>query len=186
MSMRNMSVDSKYAYRFGYLKSEKWKAVRLEALVRESGKCQICGEESISNDAHHAWYPDSIWDTTERQLVVLCRPCHDFIHTMVPECKTSNEQDGREMWLKFSNAIIAWRRDKIALFGSTSGIKIVNPRFLREELEKVKTELELYRESNQAKSRSGEILLEIKRLVDSYADSANSVISPVASSDKEI
>jgi ribosomal protein L37AE/L43A len=111
-----MSIEGKHSYRFGYLKSEKWQAVRLEALVREKAKCQICGEESISNDAHHVWYPKSIWDTTEMHLVVLCRSCHEFIHEMLPECKTDDEEKGRQHWVKFRNAILAWRQSKTALF----------------------------------------------------------------------
>jgi hypothetical protein len=111
-----MSIESKHAYRFGYLKSEKWKTVRLEALVREKGKCQICGEESISNDAHHIWYPKSIYDTTEKNLVVLCRACHSFVHQMVPECKTNDEEKGIREWNRFRNAIFVWRQDKSDLF----------------------------------------------------------------------
>lgn len=111
-----MSIEGKHSYRFGYLKSEQWATVRLEALAREKGKCQICGEESLSNDAHHIWYPENIYETTEAQLVILCRPCHDFLHSLIPECKTSDEQEGRECWLKFSNAIRVWRNQKIQLF----------------------------------------------------------------------
>lgn len=108
-----MSIEAKHAYRFGYLKSEKWKTVRLEALVREKACCQICGDESVYNDAHHMWYPQNIYETTEAHLVVLCRPCHDFLHAMIPECKTKDEQEGREHWVKFANAIKAWRHQKL-------------------------------------------------------------------------
>lgn len=107
-----MSVESKHAYRFGYLKSEKWASVRLQALVRESGKCQICSEESIYNDAHHIWYPNDIYETAESHLVILCRPCHEFIHAILPECKTGDEELGRSTWIRFRNAIDTWRRFK--------------------------------------------------------------------------
>lgn len=111
-----MSIESKHAYRFGYLKSEQWKTVRLEALVREKGKCQICGDESVFNDAHHVWYPENISDTKENQLVVLCRACHEFLHAMLPECKTNDEESGRAQWIKFRNAIEHWRVAKQSLF----------------------------------------------------------------------
>lgn len=107
-----VSIESKHAYRFGYLKSEQWSNVRLEALAREGGKCQICKEESISNDAHHIWYPENIYETRAENLVILCRCCHDFVHSMMPDCKTRDEQEGRELWLKFSNAIFVWRSSK--------------------------------------------------------------------------
>lgn len=117
-----MSIDAKHAYRFEYLKSDKWKAVRLEALVRERGKCQLCLDESIHHDAHHMWYPESIWDTTPEHLIVLCRSCHDFVHAMVPECKTNDENQGREHWLKFFNAIKAWRASHVCLFYRDEGL----------------------------------------------------------------
>ena len=111
-----MSIESKHAYRFQFLKSDKWKAVRLEALVREKGQCQICGEESVHNDAHHAWYPKNIWDTVEKQIVVLCRPCHTFVHAIIPECKTCDDELGIAQWIKFRNAIEVWRVQKLVLF----------------------------------------------------------------------
>lgn len=111
-----MSIEAKHAYRFGYLKSEQWKNVRLEALVREKGMCEICGEQSVLNDAHHVWYPVNIYDTKENQLAVLCRPCHEFLHTMLPECKTKDEADGRAQWVIFRNAVKHWRLSKTMLF----------------------------------------------------------------------
>jgi hypothetical protein len=113
-----MSIDGKHAYRFGFLKSEKWQAVRLEALSREKAKCQICNEESIFNDAHHVWYPENIYDTEEQHLVILCRPCHEFIHDFLPECKTSDAESGIANWIKFSRAMIAWRVKKAYTFKS--------------------------------------------------------------------
>lgn len=117
-----MSIDSVHAYRFGYLKSEQWQRVRLDALVREKGKCQICGEESISNDAHHIWYPESIYDTTERNLVILCRDCHQFLHTMTPECKTKDEREGIVTWNKLRKSITHWRKMKDPIFQNLSDL----------------------------------------------------------------
>lgn len=144
-----MSIEGKHAYRFGYLKSEQWQNVRIEALAREKGKCQICAEESISNDAHHVWYPERIYETRAEQLVVLCRPCHDFIHMMLPECKTNDEEKGRAEWLKFSNAIMVWRAQKIFIFHNPElfnlGILIGDsgPKALRQQLAKVYEELKI-------------------------------------------
>lgn len=143
-----MGVDAKHAYRFGYLKLDKWKAVRLEALVREKGKCQICFEESVFNDAHHIWYPSSVYQTEERHLVILCRGCHDFLHAMMPECKTSDEKEGIEKWLSFRNAIVQWRRSKELLFVGTEGLEEEGPRYcnpiqLRKKLKEMKSQLEM-------------------------------------------
>jgi hypothetical protein len=183
-----MSIEGKHSYRFGYLKSEQWQNVRLEALVREKGKCQICGEESISNDAHHIWYPERIYETRPENLVVLCRPCHDFIHSMIPDCKTKDEDAGRQMWLKFSNAIIAWRRDKLSIFGTTDGIKIVNPKHLCEELARLKTQVSAVACNGKpvSKERIGVLFSDIRRIINQHLDSARNVILSVEDSDFEI
>lgn len=161
-----MSIEGKHHYRFKYLKSEAWQTVRIEALAREKGKCQICGEESISNDAHHMWYPESIYETRAEHLVILCRPCHDFIHSMIPECKTRDEEEGRGNWLKFSNAIVAWRKNKLALFGTADGLKIPNPKSLREAYEKLKNQLNTKSVTGKTikKAEIAEMLSQIKSI----------------------
>jgi hypothetical protein len=132
-----VSIESRHSYRFGFLKSEQWKSVRLEALVREGGRCQICGLESISNDAHHIWYPENIYETVPDQLAILCRPCHDFLHAVMPDCKTRNEEDGKAIFSKFSNAISVWRRAKNSIFEITG---FESARELREAYSALKRE----------------------------------------------
>lgn len=143
-----MSIDAKHFYRFEYLESEAWKTVRAEALAREGGKCQICNEESVFNDAHHVWYPEgSIFDTVEAQLVILCRPCHDFLHTVIPDCKTSDERKGRSNWNRFRNGIAKWQVAKVEtmqLLAATS----VNCERLRIKL------IELYEENKRLTLKS--------------------------------
>jgi len=128
-----MSIETKHAYRFGYLKSEQWQTVRIAALAREKAKCQICGHESVFNDAHHVWYPPNIWRTTEKHLVVLCRECHDFIHIVRPECKTRNEKQGLQEWQAFKLAVIAWRYSKGQVFEKAEGLG--GTRNMREAIE---------------------------------------------------
>lgn len=166
MPSRCMSIESKHAYRFGFLKSEQWQNVRLEALAREGGKCQICGEESISNDAHHVWYPDNIYETKSDQLVILCRPCHDFVHAMLPECKTRDELKGKEEWIKLRNAIIAWRMEKIGLF--KHGYKRNSNESVRIALNKLKQACNRPPSPNQKKI-VGEAFRQIFELVDSVS-----------------
>jgi len=164
-----MSIASKHAYRFGYLKSDKWQNVRLEALVREKAKCEICGEESISNDAHHIWYPPNVYDTTPDHLVILCRVCHDFVHVMLPECKTKDEDLGKSLWLKIKNSIIAWRIAKMPIFKDSSGIETVNPREFMDEWKKVKKNLLSRHAPNGmiaiSRSELGTILSNLTRLI---------------------
>lgn len=136
-----MSIASKHHYRFKYLKSDKWNNARLEALVREKGKCQICGEESIHNDAHHIWYPEDIYQTTEKHLVILCRLCHDFLHSLVPECKTRDENIGRASWLKYHNAIQTWRLQKASLFNQPNPVTWTSEAIILQKIQAIKQRL---------------------------------------------
>jgi hypothetical protein len=75
-----MSIEAKHAYRFGFLKSEKWSQIRLETLVHFHSRCYICGKEKYNNDVHHVTYPEDLNDSCLKNLVVLYRTCHEFIH----------------------------------------------------------------------------------------------------------
>lgn len=78
-----MSIAAKHAYRFNFLKSEKWQDIRIQALVARGTKCEVCGEDNFFNDAHHVKYPDKWADTDpEKDLRILCRPCHERIHSI--------------------------------------------------------------------------------------------------------
>lgn len=78
-----MSIAAKHAYRFGFLKSDKWQDIRLKVLVNHEGKCYLCGFFSIENDVHHAVYPKDWNDTKPHQCFPLCRKCHNEIHEEV-------------------------------------------------------------------------------------------------------
>lgn len=116
-----MGIEAKHAYRFGYLKSEEWQSVRIEALLRESAVCQICGHEEFSNDAHHVWYPKSIRDTAPEDLVILCRPCHELIHaTMV----IRRDRDEAFMDFRmFTNAIKTWFGKRAEVYKNPERVK---------------------------------------------------------------
>lgn len=183
-----MSIEGKEYYRNVYLKSDKWSNLRLSVLVREHGRCQICGEESISNDAHHIWYPENIWDTQERHLVVLCRPCHEFVHIMVPECKTNDEEKGRQLWRDIYSAIIVWRRHQAALFTKWQWVLEDNPKQLRVQLAKINAELDQVKAAAECplaatqmdpKKESMYVITTIKRWFTAYHQSVEGVKNKV-------
>lgn len=134
-----MSTESKRAYRFDYLKSEEWKTVRLEALAREDAKCQCCGDRSLTNDAHHVWYPKFIRRTRAHHLVILCRPCHDLLHSLFPECKTSDKVKGWTIWQLFHKSINRWRMEKSDTILAARGIKIPDVRHMRARLKELES-----------------------------------------------
>lgn len=80
-----MGVASKHAYRFGFLKSDKWKNLRLACLARDKGRCVICNTYSLQNDAHHLTYPPNWYDTELSHLRTLCRTCHESVHELIDE-----------------------------------------------------------------------------------------------------
>lgn len=92
-----MSVEGKHAYRFGFLKSEKWKSLRLELLVKWKGKCAMCGKEAHDNDVHHTKYPERWENTSKSCVVVLCRGCHSTLHSLWEDGKIPQMDSGSFM-----------------------------------------------------------------------------------------
>lgn len=80
-----------------FLDTPFWRCLtaRKKALV---GKCEMCGSREDLQSHHHR-YPDSWWDTTEDDLTVLCRACHEREHGIAvgpesagtPEIRTMKE-----------------------------------------------------------------------------------------------
>ena len=68
----------------------QWRRVRDEVLKLDNYECQACkqnGRHRRAEVVHHIKHlkdrPDlalSIWDGQERQLVSLCRECHEKVH----------------------------------------------------------------------------------------------------------
>lgn len=77
------NVDSFYHWK-------DWEHLRAEVLRMDNHECQICkrkGRYRRADIVHHVKYlkdrPDlalSIWDGEERQLVSVCRQCHEDLH----------------------------------------------------------------------------------------------------------
>lgn len=78
-----MSAKSKHSYRFGFLKSEPWKSLRVACLARDGAACWVCGRRSLSNDVHHVRYRKS-WNKTKLcDLRTLCREHHKAVHELM-------------------------------------------------------------------------------------------------------
>jgi len=60
-----------------YYKSKQWKLKRQKILNRDKGICQECGE--IGNTVHHLTYKN-FKKEQPKDLVCLCKKCHDKIH----------------------------------------------------------------------------------------------------------
>lgn len=108
-----MGIEHKHAYRFGYLKSEEWQTLRIAALAAKDAKCKLCSKRSLSNDVHHIYYPPSFWDTKVEDVVILCRKCHELIHSIMDlESLPKSKERGRcfEKFRLILEAFQKWRK----------------------------------------------------------------------------
>tara|TARA_Y100000592_G_scaffold81075_1_gene128421 strand:- start:7833 stop:8489 length:657 start_codon:yes stop_codon:yes gene_type:complete len=62
-----------------YLRSPHWENVRRQALKISGWKCQACSQRNEILDVHHNNY-DCLYNETSKDVVVLCRTCHNKIH----------------------------------------------------------------------------------------------------------
>ena len=63
-----------------YLRSKHWKKTRKKALERAEYQCQLCACKDAVLDVHHNNY-NNVGNEQEKDLIVLCRPCHRKFHT---------------------------------------------------------------------------------------------------------
>lgn len=116
-----MGISAKHAYRFVYLRSDKWKDVRFEALANVNSACKICGVEDFHNDAHHVFYPENIWGTVSEDLVILCRPCHQMVQGLF--FQQSTRQAGKKSFDQIVDIIREWINSKKEWLGIKISIK---------------------------------------------------------------
>jgi hypothetical protein len=57
--------------------SERWNRKRKQAVRHYRGTCMACGATGVPLDIHHVRY-DNLGAERMRDLVALCRPCHEY------------------------------------------------------------------------------------------------------------
>lgn len=123
------------SYRSGYLKSDHWKNLRLEKLVKSGTLCHFCRRDSVSNDVHHVKYPKDLKDTKLRHLRVLCRGCHDLVHEALKQFPAIN---------KLESSSARWRVTEQHVRRAL-GQKISFPRDTTEDIERHESALRIAR-----------------------------------------
>lgn len=123
-----MSVAAKHFYRFDYLKSEHWSNLRLEKLASVDAKCAKCGVRDLSNDIHHFLYRN-LYDVKLKDLVVLCRKCHEEVHAYLDKVESGffSHPNSPNQWEEF---LVLWNGNPGAVHGL--GPQIVQLRESRE------------------------------------------------------
>lgn len=84
-------------YRDTYLKSDDWKSLRAIKLHRRNGVCTLCQKSSMSNDVHHVKYRN-LYDVSLRDLRVLCRSCHDWVHALMEKYPKMKSLSRDNLW----------------------------------------------------------------------------------------
>lgn len=137
-----MGIAAKHAYRFGFLKSEKWSNIRLEVLARKDAVCDICDVRDLSNDVHHVYYADRWEETPLEYLMVLCRRCHDEVHKKMetPEAKM-------RMFARIRREIRDFLKKPLV---PMVGYEEKSAKELRAALDRTKKELETFKKNTHA------------------------------------
>lgn len=63
-----------------YLKSDGWRILKRKALQRAEFRCQLCGKDGEEMHVHHRRYDNLQTDEEIKDLIVLCRTCHETYH----------------------------------------------------------------------------------------------------------
>lgn len=63
------------------LPAPAWDVLRKKAYSRANGKCMICGAPCVRLEAHEQWeYDDKNGVQRLKNIIAVCRPCHEVIH----------------------------------------------------------------------------------------------------------
>ena len=54
------------------------KKLREHIIERDDGLCRVCGRQA--NDIHHIMFKSHVGADNEKNLIALCRECHEWAH----------------------------------------------------------------------------------------------------------
>jgi len=77
ISPESSNIKAKAYYQ--KLQDPRWKAKRLEILIRDNHTCQTCKSKSRLQ-VHHLKYQGEPWEVDDEFLVTLCGGCHKDVH----------------------------------------------------------------------------------------------------------
>ena len=87
--MNNFNIHySRKEYREEYLSSPEWRA-KSDFILNRDKVCRICDKEK-SQDAHHLTYENLPFEDLDKDLIGVCRKCHNKIHSWEWLTRTSD------------------------------------------------------------------------------------------------
>jgi hypothetical protein len=81
-----------------YLKSKHWKKFRENYFKNHTRTCYCCFEDAT--ELHHNNY-DNLFRETEKDVVPVCRNCHEEIHTFILNEKEFNLSNAHELYRQY-------------------------------------------------------------------------------------
>lgn len=81
-----------------YVNSAAWRARRAQELAKAGHRCQVCGHQGgagIALQVHHLSY-DRLGQETARDIVVLCKLCHECKHGLSKIAQVADAVCGKE------------------------------------------------------------------------------------------
>lgn len=78
-----------------YLRSSEWKTFKSGLIKIRGNKCEKCGKTNVVLDGHHLTY-ERFTKELPRDVVLLCRSCHDEVHSS-PKSKYNPENDDEDI-----------------------------------------------------------------------------------------
>lgn len=115
-----MNIQDKSSYS-KYINSAKWKNKIKQRLIIANHKCEICGAEHIRLECHHRHYDSFMNENVEKDLIMVCVPCHDIF---------TNEMRQK----RYSKNTIKMLIDKLKYKNST---KTEKPSLIKNKIDKI-------------------------------------------------
>ena len=82
-----------------YLRSDEWRRKAEERLELDGHKCQMCGCQGTATNplqVHHLTYHNIYRENIDKDLVTLCKVCHQNIHNVMN--RITNRTTGQRGW----------------------------------------------------------------------------------------
>lgn len=84
-----------------YLRTDHWRAIRMGAIDRSRGHCQLCGKTEQLH-VHHNSYKN-LGEERPEDLIVLCQGCHKKFHDNVTPAENAEKISGGELRRREAN-----------------------------------------------------------------------------------
>lgn len=140
-----------------YLKSDKWLGKRKDKLEEVDYECELCGKHGCTLQVHHLTY-DRIFDEENKDLLVVCKPCHKYADRIRKSRKRISKGENLEI-KQATNSIIKKH-------GYPHNFKTKDRSLLKEiakKLEKLEENLDFFEEIQDLSEKEKSQLIKVSK-----------------------